>query len=160
MKIKDYLNIMERLPKCYHSNNREKVSFLDYENKLDGLKYNVIEFKETSYRDINNNIKCRWVMVSNIKINYKVDEIHISCSDDFIYYTLITLCKEFNFKSDIQFRDDKRRYFYINFKSKFWCFDINNYEDTYYIDDDLILRNIFYESVNEYPNGIPIIWED
>jgi hypothetical protein len=28
------------------------------------------------------------------------------------------------------------------------------------VDDEEIFENIFYSSVNEYPNGVPIIWED
>jgi hypothetical protein len=49
---------------------------------------------------------------------------------------------------------------YINFREKMWFLSDNKNDKFYYIDDDLMIERIFIASLNEYPNGVPIIWED
>lgn len=160
MKIKKYLDIIEKLPRNPYTKERVELPYL-MENKFDFYNptYDKIEFIQVSHTDSMGNIKYEWKMINNIDIDYKVDDIFIITSNNLIFTTLIDLTYTYKFKNWTSI-DRNINSYYINFRDKFWALDDSRYEKFYRINDTKIMENIFIESLNEYTNGIPIIWED
>jgi len=160
MKIKEYLDIIDRLPQLPFQ--KEKVEFCYLENDFkigDTVLYNKIEFIQYQYVDRMNKPQYRWKVVTDPKIDYKVDDIYIKSTNNLIFASLIDLTYRYNFKQWTPITSNITSC-YINFRSKMWALSDSKCDKFYCIDDDNIIENIFMSSLNEYPNGVPIIWED
>jgi hypothetical protein len=156
MKIKDYLDILDRLPQTpYHQTKIE----CSYNLGGDRLTYNKLEFFQSSYKDRMGRVKYQWRVDEIPNIDYKVDSIYIKTSNDLIFATLIDLTYKYKFKNRTTMTSNMKSC-YIDFRSKSWSILDSGCDKFYYVDDEEIFENIFYSSVNEYPNGVPIIWED
>jgi hypothetical protein len=106
-----------------------------------------------------NRVKFKWKEVTKPNIDYKVDNIYIKTTNDLIFATLINLTYEYKFKTWTTMTSNMKSC-YIDFRSKTWSLVDSKCDKFYYVEDEGIIEKIFYSSVNEYPNGIPIIWED
>lgn len=166
MKIKDYLSMVENLPKLPFYKEKIEKFYVDQKIKIEdcdiestNVIFNTIQFKQVSYTDINGSIKYRWSVNGNPKIDYRVDNIHIKTTNGLIYATITDLLYRHGFKNYSVF-DTNRNSCYIDFKNRFWSLDNDRFAEYHCIDDDEIIYNIFFESLNEYPNGVPLIWED
>lgn len=162
MKIKDYLDILDRLPQTpHHQNKVECTYFLEGSRLVSGnaTSYDKIEFFQSSYKDRMGRIKYRWKVGEEPNIDYKVDDIYIKTTNDLIFATLINLTYEYKFKTWTVMTSNMKSC-YIDFRSKTWSLVDSKCDKFYYVEDEGIIEKIFYSSVNEYPNGIPIIWGD
>ena len=162
MRIKDYLDILDRLPQTpHHQNKLEYTYFLEGGGWVNGnvASYNKLEFFQSSYKDRMGRVKYRWKVGEEPNIDYKVDDIYIKTTNDLIFTTLIDLTYKYNFKTWTVMTSNMKSC-YIDFRSKSWSILDSKCDKFYYVEDEGIIEKIFYSSVNEYPNGIPIIWED
>lgn len=165
MKIKDYLRVIKNLPELPYS--QEKVQFMTMDepiynsnfinNSINNFKK--IEFIQDPYTDRFGKIKYRWKEANKVNIDYKVDNIYIKSTNDLIFATLIDLTYKYNFKNWTSISSNMKSC-YIDFEFKSWAICDSLVDEFYCIDDDSIIENIFMSSLNEYPNGVPIIWED
>jgi hypothetical protein len=157
MKINNYLEILDKLPEKPFNDARVEVSVM-----LDRLKdnnlFNTIVFNYVEYIE-NNIIKYKWECATNIDIDYKLNGIYLSINNRYLVYKLYELFQTFKFKN-LSYDSPNDKYFYINFKERFWCYNESKSIDYTFISDSEILENIFIRSINEYCNGIPIVWED
>lgn len=162
MRIKDYLDILDRLPQTpHHQNKLEYTYFLEGGGWVNGnvASYNKLEFFQSSYKDRMGRVKYRWKVGEEPNIDYKVDDIYIKTTNDLIFTTLIDLTYKYNFKNWTTMTSNMKSC-YIDFRSKSWTILDSKCDKFYYVEDEGIIEKIFYSSVNEYPNGIPIIWGD
>ena len=162
MRIKDYLDILDRLPQTpHHQNKLEYTYFLEGGGWVNGnvASYNKLEFFQSSYKDRMGRVKYRWKVGEEPNIDYKVDDIYIKTTNDLIFTTLIDLTYKYNFKNWTTMTSNMKSC-YIDFRSKSWSILDSKCDKFYYVEDEGIIEKIFYSSVNEYPNGIPIIWGD
>jgi len=162
IKIKDYLDILEKLPQTPFQKERVEMSYyVDNKNIIESknISYGRLEFVQIPYKDHMNRIRYRWKEVEEPNIDYKVNDIYIKSTNDLIFASLIDLTHTYKFKN-LATMTSNIKSCYINFREKMWSLYDNKYDKFYYIDDDLIIERIFIASLNEYPNGIPIIWED
>lgn len=162
MRIKDYLDMIENLPQIPFE--RETFEFAYYNNNKDILdgknpSYSKLQFIQEPYRDKMNRVLFRWKEVEKPNIDYKVNDIFISSTNDLVFASLIDLTHRYKFKNGTFMTSDIKSC-YINFKSKIWYLSDTKNDKFYCIDDDEIIEKLFITSLNEYPNGIPIIWED
>lgn len=161
MRIKDYLDIFDRLPQTPHHENKLEYSYLDDGRLVNGndTSYDKLEFVQTSYIDNMNRVKFKWKEVTKPNIDYKVDDIYIKTTNDLIFTTLIDLTYKYKFKNWTTMTSNMKSC-YIDFRSKSWSILDSKCDKFYYVDDEEIIEKIFITSLNEYTNGIPIIWED
>jgi hypothetical protein len=161
MRIKDYLDILDRLPQTPHHQNKLECSYLD-DGRLvnsNATTFNKLEFFQSSYKDRMGRVKYRWKVGEEPNIDYKVDDIYIKTTNDLIFTTLIDLTYKYNFKTWTVMTSNMKSC-YIDFRSRSWAILDSKCDKFYYVEDEGIIEKIFYSSVNEYPNGIPIIWGD
>ena len=156
MRIKDYLDMVEKLPQTPFE--KEMVEFACH-NYNKNLSYTKLQFIQVPYKDHMNRVRYRWKEVEKPNIDYKVNDIFISSTNDLVFASLIDLTHRYKFKNGTFMTSDIKSC-YINFKSKIWYLSDTKYDKFYRIDDDEIIEKLFITSLNEYPNGIPIIWED
>lgn len=164
MKIKNYLEIIEKLPQMPYQ--KERVEFAYYNDTIPNLDsgnsnflYDKIEFIQAPYRDYMNKVKYRWEVKNKLNIDYKVDDIFIKTTNDLILASLIDLTHKYKFQHWVTMTSNIKSC-YIDFKSKSWGLADTKYDKYYYVDDDEIIEKMFIASLNEYPNGVPIVWED
>ena len=160
MNVKQYLEIIDKLPEMPYMNEKIEMAYTEkYDVYEDIVSYKKVTFVQKQFIH-KGKIKYRWMVTNNIDIDYSVDEIYIVSSNDLVFATLIDLLHRYKFNSWTPI-SNKLKFCYINFRSKNFAFVENNkYDKFYYVDDDKIIQNIFISSINEYPNGIPIIWEN
>lgn len=161
MKIKNYLELLDRLPPTPHHQTKLDFAYID-EGKIvngDATVYDKIEFIQISYKDSMNKFKYRWKEVTEINIDYKVDDIYIKTTNDLVFATLIDLAYKYKFKNWTAMTSNMKSC-YIDFRCKYWSITDSKVDKFYYVDNEEIIEKIFFNSVNEYPNGVPIIWED
>lgn len=161
MRIKDYLDILDRLPQTPHHQNKVECSCFLEGGRLvnsNATSYDKLVFVQNSYHDGTGRTKYRWNEITQPNIDYKVDDIYIKIANDLVYATLSNLIYKYKFKDWTPITSNIKSC-YINFNSKTWASVDSKCDKFYYVEDEGIMEKIFYSSVNEYPNGIPIIWD-
>ena len=145
MKIKNYLEIVDRLPQVPYSCEVIEVAYLKENHGYEyELPYNKITFHQKEYYD-NREIKYKWVMRDEMDIDYNVDEIYITTNKFTSSYlnNLIHRYK-FNWYSEDYYES---KFFYIDFINKichsFKNISNNTYQDYLYVEDEKIIDKIF-----------------
>jgi hypothetical protein len=168
MKIKSYLKAIEKLPQTLSSSHNISISvsndieMLELDSQRDRFSYEMISFTQVPYKKSNGKLEYKWVRDSKIDIDYRINDIYMLL-DDVTFFNFLGLVKSYNFNlNNFDYYSHMNMVIYINFKSKSAYF-LNAKkirEEYFYINDEEILENIFFANINEYPNGVPIIWED
>ena len=89
MKIKDYLDILDRLPQTPHHQNKFECPYFNDGGELangnTNTYYNKLVFIQNSYNDSKGRTKYRWEEITEPNIDYKVDNIYIKTTNDLIH---------------------------------------------------------------------------
>lgn len=168
MKIKDYLEILDKLPQtpfhqttidCTYLDEGDRISNDFINNNFNSHNYKTLRFNQERYFDTMKRVKYRWKVDKPPNIDYKVDSIYIKTSNDLIFATLIHLAHKYKFKNWTTMASNMKSC-YIDFRTKTFSIFDSKTDKFYYVEDEEIIEKIFYNSVKEYPNGIPLIWDD
>lgn len=160
MNIKYYLKIINNLPDTPYHYERFKTTYLLSQVSDVNKQYDTIEFIQIKNVNSGGIVKYSWSPASKINIDYKVDDIKLFASNDIVYYEIINLLRKYKFKF-LSYPYKNYRGFHIDFNYKgVGILESKTSEDYYYVDDSQIIESIFFESLNEYSNGVPLIWGD